>query len=207
LLDSVRLDVPSTDSKIRTKAAALTVLREQQLDRTTQFTAFALGGTVSRLLSAVTLVDRPVSALRLAFRGIALGVAFGAATLTFVVSQRYLQTPHDTDRSTATTLHAPDAALAPHEPQHIPTTSLDSALSLVELDLTEHRPNLALQRLDDLANARFTENAKDRFTLLRIRATLALGRRNEAKQLVEQALATESRPIQRQALEALRAEM
>jgi hypothetical protein len=191
------------DSKIRAKSRALAVLREQQLGSTTQLTAFALGGTVSRLLSAVTLVDKPVSTFRLAVRGAFLGAALGAAALGVIVTQRYLQAPRG---ETATTLAASQAetiAPAPHQAQPNDSVSLENTLSLVERDLTEHRPQLALQRLDDIATAPANPVVRDRATLLRVRTLLALGRPGEAKQVTDQALSRQPQPAQRQALEAL----
>jgi hypothetical protein len=189
LLDSARLDRPAMDSKVRAKARALAVLRERELGTTTQLTAFELGGTISRLLSAVTLVDKPVSIWRLAVQGATIGTLVGAAALTVLVMQRYLHAPEGT-LTTAVAGHSiplqqeGTESIPPFDTRTQNENSVENALSLMERDVREGRPELALERLKPISTTKLAPNDFNHATILRVRALVALGRNEEAKRLV-----------------------
>lgn len=191
LLDSATLDRPSLDSKVQAKARALSVLREQEVGSTTQLTAFALGGTVSRLLSAVTLVDKPVSALRLAFRGALLGTAIGAAALSVIAMQRFLRTPQERYDSSVATQPAAVVAKSPQEVLAPSANQVAIVLAQTERDLNDGRPLLALNRLDSVSSLALTAAAREQAMVLRVRTLVALGRDIEAQKLVTRAKAAQ----------------
>lgn len=174
---------------------ALEALRAPELGRTTQLTSFALGDSVARLLGTVTLTGTPVSSLRLALRGAAIGAAFGACALALVVARRgAFFAPDASSRLAASPSRefaAPgDRALL--ELQTLRTWTPEDVRRAVQ---TGEGPYV-LRSLEEAAKQVTDEATRFELTRTRVQALMLLGRRLEAEQTVTQAL---SRASQEQA--------
>ncbi|MGC4067220.1 MAG: hypothetical protein QM784_21775 [Polyangiaceae bacterium] len=202
LLDSAAIDVPTAESKARTKAMALLALRQRQLGSTTQLSAFALGETVDRLLGAVTLANKKVSSFHLAMRGAVVGVLVGAAALAVIATGRWLTRPTP---DVAPTVAAQPVSRAPSPQATLIRQSIREQSNFDSLAIrdAEHRldsgdPEGALKRLDEATKSPGTGATDVKIptpvVVLRVRCLAVLGRNAEARALGTRALAEASDP-------------
>jgi hypothetical protein len=103
--------------------------------------------------------------------------------------QRYLQAPEGTLTTAAAGHSIPlqqdeTESATPFDSRLDSVKSIENALSLMERDVHEGRPELALERLKPISTTKLSPNAFNQATILRVRALVALGRYEEAKKLV-----------------------
>lgn len=205
LLRSASLDVPPAKSRARAKAIALEALRSEELGRTTQLTSFALGDSVSRLLSSVTLSGAKVSSLRLALRGAAIGTAFGIAALGVVTIKRFaLPTPQSAYSQAA----GPSEPSLGEGPNKLATLQTVQTLTRADLarEIQAGRGEHVLSLLDAASRSTSEPLARYELTLRRIQTLMLLGRKLEAQKLATAALVAAT-PAQTLSLKTLLVEL
>jgi hypothetical protein len=120
--------------------------------------------------------------------------------------QRYLQAPEGT-LTTAVAGHSiplqqeGTESIPPFDTRSQNDKSVENALSLMERDVHEGRPELALERLKPISTTKLAPNAFNQVAILRVRALVALGRIEEAKRLVSASPLVTPTKAQKEALD------